>query len=260
MIVAQVSDPTLRRAVFRAAWEEEDVFDGRLGQVALELGFPRFLVRDHVRSGFPSIPGGVPIVELDERLLGRWERERRAEELPLTRLEHLTNRLTAVMSPSPSEPTRVDRTLGDLSRAAGTRLPAPLRSFARRALEFPFHYRSLEPLAAACDTTPGALKARFRRRGLTSPSVYLRWLRLLAVSDLLSDRSVTVAAAARRLGFTSDGNLCRTMTNVTGMTPTEARSVVGWRRLVVSFAWSHLSVEALDGWATLDDLFSQRAA
>ena len=37
-------------------------------------------------------------------------------------------------------------------------------------------------VAAACDTSRGALKARFRRRGLPSPSTYLRWFRVFAVA------------------------------------------------------------------------------
>lgn len=134
-----------------------------------------------------------------------------------------------------------DRTLADLSKAAGTPRPAPLRAFGRRILEFPTHYHDLHAMARASHLSRGALKARFRRRGLESPYTYLRWFRMMAVSYLLSDREVTVAQAAYRLGFTSDGNLCRAMVSLTRLTPTEVRTVRGWNRLLIAFAWTYLT-------------------
>jgi AraC-like DNA-binding protein len=106
----------------------------------------------------------------------------------------------------------------------------------------------------------GALKAKFRRRGLASPHVYLRWFRTLAVAHFLSDRTVTVAGAAQRTGCTSSGNLCRMLGDLCGMTPTEARTIHGWNRLVITFAWHHLGPEALEAWSDLDELFERRAA
>lgn len=253
MIVVQVADPTLRRAVARAAHPEEDVFLAERTPEALELGFPRLLVRDGVRP-FPAT-NRVPVLELDEALLRRWDRDRLDRELPRSRADDLAARLEVVMSPAAWDATWVDRALADLARAAGSRLPAGLRTFSRRILEFPAHYRSLEPLAAACGTSPGALKARFRRRGLPSPSVHMRWLRAMAVAELMADHSVTVAGAARRLGFTSDGNLCQTTAGATGMVPSDLRSAGGRRRLLTTFAWNHLGSDELRAWAALKDLF-----
>ena len=82
----------------------------------------------------------------------------------------------------------------------------------------------------------------------------------MAVADLLSDRSVTVAAGARRTGFTSDGNLCRMMAAVCDMTPTEVRTLRGWNRLLITFAWTQLTPEALEAWAELDELFERHVA
>jgi AraC-like DNA-binding protein len=82
----------------------------------------------------------------------------------------------------------------------------------------------------------------------------------MAVAHVLSDRSVSVATAAHRLGFTSDGNLCRMMGALTRMTPTDVRTVRGWNTLLISFAWVHLTPEALDAWAGLDGLFERRVA
>ena len=158
------------------------------------------------------------------------------------------------------ECTWVDEALADLARAAGKRLPLPARAFARRVLEFPVHYTSLHAVADGCGLSRGALKAKFRRRGLPSPSTYLRWFRLMAVSQLLSDRSITVSHAARRIGFTSNGNLCRMMDTVCGMTPTDARTKQGWNRLLIAFARAHLAPDVLEAWTGLGDLFERRAA
>jgi AraC-like DNA-binding protein len=260
MIVARVSDPLLRKALCAAAHAEEDVVtEAGLVSDALQCGFPRLLVR---AGGFRSTepPEGIPVLDLDDVMLGRWEAERRSEELPLPRLDFLTRRLQGLVERSAREATWVDTALADLSRAAGARLPLPLRAFARRVLEFPIHYTTLHPIAKSCGVTRGALKARFRRRGLGSPYAYLRWLRIIAVAEVLSDRSVTVAAAAARLGFTSDGNLCRMMASLTRLTPTDVRTVHGWNTLLISFAWKHLTPDALDAWAGLDGLFERRVA
>lgn len=260
MIVVQASDPTLRRALLRAAHAEEDVVaDERLAAEAIERGFPRLVIRD-AEHDWPPIPEGVRLFQLDDSLLDRWESERRAAELPRARLDHLAERMAATVEGFAADRTWIDSALAELSRAAGLRLPPTLRTFGRRILELPSHYTTLHPLAEACGLSRGALKARFRRRELSTPSTYLRWFRILAVSHVLSDRSVTVAEAASRLGFTSAGNLCRSLWSVVGMTPTEARSVRGWNRVVVTFAWSHLSPDLLEAWATLDELFERKIA
>ena len=260
MIVARITDPLVRKALTAAAHPEEDVIlEARAAEDALQLGFPRLFVR---ADGFGGVEGppGVPVVDLHDVLLERWELERWSDELPLPRLDFLTGRLRGLIERSAHEASWVDAALADLSRAAGARLPRPLRAFGRRVLEFPLHYTTLHPVAKGCGVTRGALKARFRRRGLDSPYLYLRWFRTLAVAHVLSDRSITVAQAAARLGFTSDGNLCRMMASLTRLTPTDVRTVRGWNTLLISFAWQHLTPDALDAWAGLDGLFERRAA
>jgi len=260
MIVARVTDPLLRKALSAASHpEEEVVFEAGLAADALAFGYPRLFVRADAYLA-TTTPASVPVLDLDDVLLARWEAERRMDELPLPRLDFLTRRLTSLIGRSTEEASWVDAALADLSRAAGARLPRPLRTFARRVLEFPARYTSLHTLSKTCGLTRGALKARFRRRGLDSPYTYLRWLRIIAVAKVLSDRSVTVAAAASRLGFTSDGNLCRMMASLTRLTPTEVRTVRGWNTLLISFAWQHLTPEDLDAWAGLDGLFERRVA
>lgn len=260
MIVVQASDPRLRSAVLRASHPEEDVvLEPRRAADALERGFPRLVVRDTIRS-WPPIPDSVRVLDVGSGVLKRWEAERRAVELPPTRLDHLTERIAAAIERTAEDTIWVDSALADLSRAAGRRLPQALRAFGRRVMEYPSYYTTLRPLAETCSTSRGALKALFRRRDLSTPSTYLRWFRLMAVAHVLADREVTVADAASRLGFTSDGNLCRMMWGVCEMTPTELRSLRGWNRLLITFAWSHLSPDHLEAWSTLEDLFEQRSA
>jgi len=258
MIVSRVRDPLLRNALRGAAHPEEDVVtNAAFAMDALQRGFPRLLVRSgaalHERR-----PVGIRVLDVDDLLLRRWEAERRAEDLPTPRLAYLTRRLQEFTERSATEGTWVDSAFADLSRAAGRPLPVPLRSFARRVLEFPSRYASLHDLAGTCGLSHGALKARFRRRELASPYTYLRWFRVMAVAEVLSDRRVTVARAAHRTGFTSAGNLCRTTASLVGTTPTELRTVRGWNRLVVQFAWTHLTPDTLDGWTTLTELFPGR--
>jgi len=257
MIVSRVSDPLLRQALRRAAHPEEDVVtDILLGAEALQLGFPRLLVRAGPALREPA-PVGVRVLDLDDVTLRRWEAERRAEELPAPRLDDLVRRLRILTERSSTERTWADGAIADLARAAGMPLPPALRTFARRVFEFPSRYTSLHDLSGACGLSRGALKARFRRRGLASPYTYLRWFRLMAVAEMLSDRDVSVARAAHRLGFTSGGNLCRTIASMAETTPTELRTVLGWNRMVVRFAWVYLTPDALDGWRGLG-LFRRR--
>ncbi len=260
MIVARCQDPMLRRALRAAASVEEDVVtEPELVAEALQWRFARLFVRD---DGFVTDERQfrMPVLDLDDATMRRWEAERRSAEVPASRLDFLTRRLRAVVAPSAADANWVDTTLADLSRAAGARLPLPLRAFSRRVMEFPTRYTSLHEVAQACDLSRGALKARFRRRGLASPSIYLRWFRLMAVGEMLSDRSTTVSSAAHRLGFTSAGNLCRTMATLAQLSPTEVRTLHGWNRLLITFARNHLTPQALDGWAGLDELFERRRA
>ena len=82
----------------------------------------------------------------------------------------------------------------------------------------------------------------------------------MAAAQVLSDRSVTVATAALGLGFGSSGNLCRMMAALAQTTPTEVRTVRGWNRLLITFAWAHLTPSALDAWAQVGPLFQRRVA
>ena len=264
MIIGYIQDRYVRAGLLRAGHPEEDVvLDPILADEAMAFGYPRLVVCTTGEGGCAAIPAfdrDVPRLVLSSAILARWEEERRDAELPVGRVNWLGDRLRSVVERRAGEVSWVDRALSDLSRAAGTQLPPALRGLARRVMEFPSRYDDLHPLAETCGLSRGALKARFRRRGLPSPYAYLRWFRLMAVAYALSDRSLTVAQVANRLGYTSDGNLCRAMLSLTRMTTTEVRTLHGWNRLLISFAWTHLGPEAVEAWRLMDDLFCTRAA
>lgn len=262
MIIGYTKDPVLRAALLQAARLEEDVvLSPPRVEEALAFGYPRLVVRESDEGlGLPVTDRGVPLLSLSRETLARWEEERRAAQTPTTRVAWAVQNLRGLVEQESGPPTWVDRTLGELGRLTGKPLPPGLKGFGRRVMEFPSHYDDLHPLAEACGTTRGALKARFRRRDLPSPSLYLRWFRIMAVAYTLSDRGLTVAQVASRLGYTSDGNLCRTMMSLTRLTPTETRTLHGWNRLVISFAWNFLNATHLEAWRDLDDLFQRRAA
>lgn len=266
MILVLCSDPVLRAAVRRSAHPEEDVvLEPDLALQALDQGFPRAVVYvpedgHHLVRRLGRLDPAIRPVAITRATLRAWDAERRRFEVPPPRIEHASLRLRTLLPGRTEPPTWVDRALADLSRATGQRLPLPLRTVGRRVMEFPSHYNDLHPLADVTGTSRGALKARFRRRGLVSPAVYVRWFRALAAAHLLSDRRVTTLQAAHRLGFTTGGNFCRTIKAVTGLTSTEVRGSHGWHRLLVTFAWRHLGPEALAGWEALEGLFESAAA
>lgn len=264
MIIANLKDPVLRAAATRAAHPEEDVIlDPVLAMEAMEVGYPRLVIQaasDGVRKPFLTLEANIPTLVVTRATLARWEIERRTESPHVARVRFLAERLRSLVEREATSASWVDRTLGELGRAAGSPLPRALRAFGRRVMEFPSHYTDLSPLAEACGVSRGALKARFRRRDLRSPYTYLRWFRMIASAYVLSDRRVTIAQAAARLGFTSDGNLCRAMLSLTGMPPTEVRTLRGWTRLIITFAWMHLEGDAREAWEDLEDLFFRRAA
>ena len=119
--------------------------------------------------------------------------DRRPREPFPARLDYISDRFRGGPGPMPRHRLRWDvfSTICLALHEQGYRYPPT--PFGRRVLEFPIRYKAVHSLACAASTYPGALKARFRLHELTSPSTYLRRFQLMAVADLLSDRTVTVA-------------------------------------------------------------------
>lgn len=258
VILLDVREPVLRRAIVRSARPDEAViWEACWVQEALERGHPRVYIRDDRAGRGPlSRTMRVPELHVSAEMLAAWEQDRRRSEIPTPRVDDLARRMGAAIHEVAVESTWVDRLLADLARAAGAPLPLSLRAFTRHTLELPCRYTDLSAISSAAGLSRGALKARFRRKGLASPFTYLRWLRIFAVAELLADPDVTVAVAARSLGFTSDTNMCRMVKALSGATPGSLRNQGARRRLQATFVQRHLGEKALDHWARLDDLFA----
>ena len=263
MILALLDDPHLRSALRRAAAPDEDVL-ANAAVVALDPSqvFPHLLVHDEkgTEAAARILTGAsIPTLVLDRGWVARWDEQRRASGLLLSRADHAYIELRPLLREN-RRPHWVDYTLRDLSRAAGATLPPPLRGFARRVLEFPARYDDLRGVGTLAGLSRGAMKARFRRRGLASPYLHVRWLRCIAAAQLLSDPSLKTMQVSQRLGFTSDGNFCRSVLATAGVPPTALRSRKGWHLLVTGFATRFLGPLALEGWISLEQLFLRRAA
>lgn len=263
MILAPLSDSLLRFAVHRAALPEEDVFcrDTEIAE-ALALGYPRLGVvapmEEHPMKN-AILASGVPVL-----VLGTLDTEL-ARPAPgwtggaVREIYTGVYGLRRLMAEAARPPGWVDGVLVDLSRMCGFPLPHEFRAFARRLLEFPARYNKLETMGAVAELSNGALKARFRRRGLPSPFGYLSWLRVVAATRLLADPSITTVEAAFRLGFTSNGNFCRFVQAISGLTTTDLRSPKGRNRVLAAFVTDYLTPSVREPWESLSGLFRRVA-
>ncbi len=266
MILAPIQDRALRSAVRRAALPEEDVFH-RLEDVrqALRIGDPRLLV---CRAEDQRKLGGeldwrclnVPVLAVSGPTLRSWEAAWEVDGLAVTSIDDTALRLRSLMAEVARESDWVEDAFSDLTHIVGRGLPPELRGFCRRILEFPIRYSSLTLLGEAFGLSPGALKARFRRRGLSSPSRYLRWFRLLAAARILGEAEETTLSASSRLGFASDGNFCRWVTATSGLTPSSLRDWNGRLLLLIRLAEECLPPGSLEPWESLGGLFLRRVA
>ena len=266
MIVTLLSDPILRASIRRAALPDEDVVCEEQAVLrAIQQGFPRLIVYspDDLRPLYRDIERlspDIPCLALTHCATKAWEVSRRASGFAMTRIDDAANRLRVLMRDAAGSVAWVDQVFANLSRVSGSAPPPAFRGFARRVLEFPARYTDLYALSDLCDLSPGGLKGRFRRRGLESPSVHLRWLRALAAGHLLADQRASTLAVAYRLGISSDGNFCRWLRSTTGLRPTQLRDAEGASRLLVDFGLRFLDPASRNSWMTLDDLFLRRAA
>ena len=154
----------------------------------------------------------------------------------------------------------VEAVFSDLVQTVGRGLPKEFRGFSRRILESPVRDSTLHSVGEPFGLSAGALKARFRRRGLPSPYQHLSWFRLLAASRVLSDSSQTILAASYRMGFASDGNFCRWINSTSGLTPTDLREWNGRLLLMVRMAERFLSPKHLDAWDSFSGVFLRKVA
>jgi AraC-like DNA-binding protein len=250
MILALVSSQEWREAVTRAARPDEDVRFG-LAEVhrALSVASPRVVVVEDEAGAEPAVrragAKGVPVVRVPAPATARVEARR------LRRTAWLKSMLTD------GPPTWVDRTLADCERAIGERLPPALRGFVRRVLEDPTRLSSVEAVAPVLGLSAGALRARFRRRGLPSPASYLRWLRLLAVAHRLRTTDDSTGRIGWLLGFHSSGNLARFVRAQCGLTPSGLRDPESGVAVLLMFVSRGLGPSEVEAWRGLDRTFAR---
>ncbi|MBT8338074.1 MAG: helix-turn-helix domain-containing protein [Gemmatimonadetes bacterium] len=250
MILALVSSPGWRDAVARAARPDEDVRYGRAeAHRALSLASPRALVVED-EAGAESVvrrarTRGVRVVRVP----------------PTAKVAADAGRLGLATwvegAVADRSTTWVDRMLADCQRAIGGRLPLAFRGFARRVLEDPTRLSSVEAIAPALGLSAGALRARFRRRGLPSPASYLRGLRLLTVAHRLRSSTDSTARIAWQLGFHSSGNLSRFVRAQCGRPPSRLRAPETGVEMLLLFVTRGLGPVEVEAWRGLDRTFAR---
>ena len=259
MILAAIRDSFLLHSVRRAALPAEDVFS-EVGDVlaALESGFPRVSVIERgadgpVERAIKARGSDLPVLELVPLDLPGLQRS--ASAVAIQRIDTAPARMRQLINEAALPVDWVEGLLRDLSRAAGRHLPPELGALGRKTLEFPSRYARLDEVAKAVGLTPGALKARFRRRDLPSPFVYTTRLRALCASELLTRQGMTTARVAFHLGYSSNGNLCRAFRSITGLTLSEASTVEGRLHVLTGISRELLAPEHLERWDAVGPLF-----
>ena len=263
MILAAVRDPFLLHSVRRAALPAEDVFSSENDvSDALQLGFPRVAVIERgiegeVEGMLRARGSDLPVLELATLDLPGLKRSPSA--IAIQRIDTAPARMRQLINEAALPVDWVEGLLRDLGRAAGHALPPELSALGRRTLEFPSRYARLDEVAEAVGLTPGALKARFRRRDLPSPFAYTTRLRALCASELLSRHDMTTARVAFHLGYSSNGNLCRAFRALTGLTLSQASTLEGRLDVLTRISREVLTPDYLRRWAALDPLFVRAA-
>ena len=267
MILAALSDTGLREATAHAALPEEDYLsDERAVLEALRFGFPRLLVTSDsagdaaLMQSARKLRPKLAVLTLRESTLREWERDWRERAGRASREAEFGSRMAGLVHVTAQTPRWVDDVFRQLSNATGGPLPPAFRGFSRRVLEFPRRYPDLHAVARLTGYSRDALKARFRRKGLPSPSRYLRWLRTLAVAYALEEAGATTASVAYRFGYSSGGNLCRSVQGLVGLPTLPLRQPIVRSQLMLRMAAELLEPSQRRAWAVMEDLFVRWAA
>ena len=119
--------------------------------------------------------------------------------------------------------------------ALAPRLSEKAYSLVAHGLRLAMRRATVEEFAFATGVAPKTLQRRVARNGLGSPSELLAWCRILLAAQLLDDNAATTASVARALRFPSAAAFRRTLRSLTGLRPTELRTLGGLQYLVARF-------------------------
>jgi AraC-like DNA-binding protein len=119
--------------------------------------------------------------------------------------------------------------------ALAPRLTDNAYSLVAHGLRVSMRRATAEEFAFATGLSTKTLQRRVARNGLGSPSELLAWCRILLAAQLLDDRTATTASVARELRFPSAAAFRRTLRGLTGLRPTELRTLGGLQYLAERF-------------------------
>lgn len=112
----------------------------------------------------------------------------------------------------------------------------------RRTVELSAELRSVSALSRALYLSRRALGRRFLSRGLPVPSHWLHFSRLLRVVFRLQTTQDSVLHIGYQFGYPDGFSLSNQMLRLTGVRPSEARSLLGWEWFME--AWLRMEAEA----------------
>lgn len=87
-------------------------------------------------------------------------------------------------------------------------------------------------MASQIGVHPSTLRRWFAREALKPPGHLLMWLRLYSLAYQLHFAQVTLEKAASDLGLSSASNARRAMQELSGIRPSDVRSVQGFERFM----------------------------
>jgi AraC-like DNA-binding protein len=115
-------------------------------------------------------------------------------------------------------PSAVEQLHADLCDA-----PADCRRFFDMLFSAPVGVATVQALSLALEVPPTTLVSRFARRGLPSPKAYLAVARITRAAALFEDPSMSVAAVAAALEYSSSQSFGRHLRQRLGLTPSVFR-------------------------------------
>lgn len=202
---------------------------------------------DRFVSALTNRPGGLALIVMlpspedmpdPTRLLRFVEEVRPAAVLP--HFEAATAEDLAHVLRRPPEDPAAEVT--DYLRWRGLGADRDTTHLLRRTVELSADLRSVAALSRSLYLSRRALGRRFLSRGLPVPSHWLHFSRLLRVVFRLQTTQDSVLHIGYQFGYPDGFSLSNQMLRLTGVRPSEARSLLGWEWFME--AWLRTEAEA----------------